>query len=153
MEKNIDIAENDAKQYIVVKIGSEQYGIDISYIDNIVRMQKITRVPKIQTYFKGVINLRGEIVPVMSVRKKMNLDDDVITNASRIIILKLEEKGTIGIIVDEVKEVVTLCTDEIDKTSGSKDGKAMFINGVGKHGDELISLFEISSIIEEKENA
>ena len=134
MEKNIDIAENDAKQYIVVKIGSEQYGIDISYIDNIVRMQKITRVPKIQTYFKGVINLRGEIVPVMSVRKKMNLDDDVITNASRIIILKLEEKGTIGIIVDEVKEVVTLCTDEIDKTSGSKDGKAMFINGVGKHG-------------------
>ena len=140
MEKNIDIAENDAKQYIVVKIGSEQYGIDISYIDNIVRMQKITRVP-------------GEIVPVMSVRKKMNLDDDVITNASRIIILKLEEKGTIGIIVDEVKEVVTLCTDEIDKTSGSKDGKAMFINGVGKHGDELISLFEISSIVEEKENA
>ena len=113
MEKNIDIAENDAKQYIVVKIGSEQYGIDISYIDNIVRMQKITRVPKIQTYFKGVINHRGEIVPVMSVRKKMNLDDDVITNASRIIILKLEEKGTIGIIVDEVKEVVTLCTDEI----------------------------------------
>ena len=153
MEKNIDIAENDAKQYIVVKIGSEQYGIDISYIDNIVRMQKITRVPKIQTYFKGVINLRGEIVPVMSVRKKMNLDDDVITNASRIIILKLEEKGTIGIIVDEVKEVVTLCTDEIDKTSGSKDGKAMFINGVGKHVDELISLFEISAIVEEKENA
>ena len=153
MEKNIDIAENDAKQYIVVKIGSEQYGIDISYIDNIVRMQKITRVPKIQTYFKGVINLRGEIVPVMSVRKKMNLDDDVITNASRIIILKLEEKGTIGIIVDEVKEVVTLGTDEIDKASGSKDGKAMFINGVGKPGDELISLFEISAIVEEKENA
>ena len=153
MEKNIDIAENDAKQYIVVKIGSEQYGIDISYIDNIVRMQKITRVPKIQTYFKGVINLRGEIVPVMSVRKKMNLDDDVITNASRIIILKLEEKGTIGIIVDEVKEVVTLGTDEIDKASGSTDGKAMFINGVGKHGDELISLFEISAIVEEKENA
>ena len=122
MEKNIDIAENDAKQYIVVKIGSEQYGIDISYIDNIVRMQKITRVPKIQTYFKGVINLRGEIVPVMSVRKKMNLDDDVITNASRIIILKLEEKGTIGIIVDEVKEVVTLCTDEIDKTSSDYKG-------------------------------
>mgnify|MGYP000081566916 CR=1 FL=1 len=54
---------------------------------------------------------------------------------------------------DEVKEVVTLCTDEIDKTSGSKDGKAMFINGVGKHGDELISLFEISAIVEEKENA
>ena len=154
MEKNIDIAENDAKQYIVVKIGSEQSGIDISYIDNIVRMQKITRVPKIQTYFKGVINLRGEIVPVMSVRKKMNLDDDVITNASRIIILKLEEKGTIGIIVDEVKEVVTLGTNEIDKVSGDmKNAKVSFIDGIGKNGDELISLLDIHSIIEEKENA
>ena len=154
MAEQLETVENIRKQYIVVKIGNEQYGIDISYIDNIVRMQKITRVPKIQTYFKGVINLRGEIVPVMSVRKKMNLDDDVITNASRIIILKLEEKGTIGIIVDEVKEVVTLGTDEIDKVSGDmKNAKVSFIDGIGKNGDELISLLDIHSIIEEKENA
>ena len=153
MEKNIDTAtEKDAKQYIVVKLGSEQYGIDISYIDNIVRMQKITRVPKVQTYFKGVINLRGEIVAVMSARKKMDLEDDVITNASRIIILKLENKDAIGIIVDEVKEVVTLNDEEIDATRG-KDGKEMFINGVGKHENELISLFDINALVEEKENA
>ena len=71
---NLETTEKESKQYIVVMVGSEQYGIDISYIDNIVRMQKITRVPKVQTYFKGVINLRGEVVPVMSVRKKMGLD-------------------------------------------------------------------------------
>lgn len=153
MEKNIDTVDKDAKQYIVVKIGNEQYGIDISYIDTIVRMQKITRIPKVQCYFKGVINLRGEIVPVMSARKKMDLEDDVITNSSRIIILKLEEKGTIGIIVDEVKEVVTLNDDEIDKVTGKHEKKDTFINGVGKHGDELISLFEINAIIDEKENA
>lgn len=146
---NLDIIENDSKQYIVVKIGSEQYGIDISYIDNIVRMQKITRVPKAQKHFKGVINLRGEIVPVMSIRLKMKLDDDIFTNASRIIILKLEEKGMLGIIVDEVKEVVTLTNDEVEKSSG----KGSFINGVGKHGEELISLFDINAIVEEKENA
>ena len=70
MEKNIDIAENDAKQYIVVKIGSEQYGIDISYIDQYCAYAENHTCSKIQTYFKGVINLRGEIVPVMSVRKK-----------------------------------------------------------------------------------
>ena len=87
---------------------SEKYGIDISYVDNIVRMQKITRVPKAQAYFKGIINLRGEIVPVMSIRIKMGLEDDVFTNAARIIILKIEEKGSIGVIVDEVKEVVNL---------------------------------------------
>lgn len=146
---DLDIMENDSKQYIVVKIGNEQYGIDISYIDTIVRMQKITRVPKAQRHFKGVINLRGEIVPVMSIRLKMKLEDDEFTNASRIIILKLEEKGMLGVIVDEVKEVVTLSSNEVEKSSG----KGSFINGVGKHGEELISLFDINAIVEEKENA
>ena len=134
-------------QYIVVQIGNEKYGIDIKYIDNIVRMQKITRVPKVQSYFKGVINLRGEIVPVMSIRKKMGLPEDVITDASRIIIIKLEEKGSIGVIVDEVKEVITLNMAEVEKTTA----KDSFINGIGKNGEELISLFEISAIVEEKE--
>ena len=146
---DLDIMENDSKQYIVVKIGNEQYGIDISYIDTIVRMQKITRVPKAQRHFKGVINFRGEIVPVMSIRLKMKLADDEFTNASRIIILKLEEKGMLGVIVDEVKEVVTLSSNEVEKSSG----KGSFINGVGKHGEELISLFDINAIVEEKENA
>ena len=153
MADYLEVVEKETKQYIVVKIGSEQYGIDISYIDNIVRMQKITRVPKAQTYFKGVINLRGEVVPVMSIRKKMDLEDDVITNSSRIIILKLEEKGMLGIIVDEVKEVVTLSEDEIERNSGKNNKQGMFINGIGKNGDELISLLEISAIVEEKENA
>ncbi len=153
MAYEVDVAEKDVKQYIVVKIGSEQYGIDISYVDTIVRMQKITRVPKAQSYFKGIINLRGEIAAVMSIRNKMGLEDDVFTNASRIIILKLEEKGAIGIIVDEVKEVMTLSEDEIDKAVNSpKDGRGNFINGIGKNGDELVSLFEINSIVEEKES-
>ena len=153
MAEAIETTENIKKQYIVVKIGSEQYGIDISYVDTIVRMQKITRVPKVQSYFKGIINLRGEIVPVMSVRKKMSLADDVFTNASRIIILKLEQQGSLGIIVDEVKEVVTLGNDQIDKAAyNAKDDNNNLINGIGKNGDELISLFDINSIIDEKES-
>ena len=151
MAEAIKTTESVKKQYIVVKIGSEQYGIDISYVDNIVRMQKITRVPKAQTYFKGIINLRGEIVPVMSVRKRMGLDDDVFTNASRIIILKIEQQGALGIIVDEVKEVVTLGADQIDKVAYNKKmDKDTFINGIGKNGEELISLFNINSIIGEE---
>ena len=117
MAAKIETMENDKKQYIVITFGNEQYGIDISYVDNIVRMQKITRVPKAQPYFKGVINLRGEVVPVMSLRLKMGLEDDVFTNTSRIIILKIEQKGVLGIIVDEVKEVVTLGSEEIDKVA------------------------------------
>ncbi len=153
MAGNISVAEDGRKQFIVVKIGSEQYGIDISYVDNIVRMQKITRVPKAQAYFKGIINLRGEIVPVMSIRTKMDLEPDVFTDVTRIIILKLEEHGVLGVIVDEVKEVVTLGPDEIDKVAyDAKNSKSNFINGVGKHGEELISLFDTNSIIDETEN-
>ena len=154
MAEQLETVENIRKQYIVVKIGNEQYGIDISYVDNIVRMQKITRAPRVQNFLKGIINLRGEIVPVMSLRIRMELEEDVFTNASRIIILKIEQQSALGIIVDEVKEVVTLGTNEIDKVSGDmKNAKVSFIDGIGKNGDELISLLDIHSIIEEKENA
>lgn len=148
------VATTDAekKQYIVVKIGSEQYGIDISYIDNIVRMQKITRVPKAQTYFEGIINLRGEVVPVMSIRLRMGLMEEEFTNNTRIIIVKLEEHDSVGIIVDAVKEVVELSEQEIDSYNpDTKDEKSDFIKGIGKHNDELISLLEINAVIEEKE--
>ena len=115
-------------------------------------MSKITRVPKVQSYFKGVMNLRGEIVPVMSIRKKMGLPDDVITDASRIIILKVEEKGSLGVVVDQVREVITLNMAEVDKTAiGARNVKDTFINGIGKNGEELISLFEINAILEERE--
>ncbi len=149
MEENK--VEFNSTQYIVVKIGNEQFGIDISYVDNIVRMQKITRVPKAQSYFYGVINLRGVIMPVMSIRRKMKLDDDEFKNTTRIIIIKMEQ-ALIGIIVDEVKEVVTLENDDIEKvTFDSKDERSTFINGIGKHDEELISLLDINSVITEKE--
>lgn len=139
--------EVETIQYIVIRMGKEQYGIDIRNVDNIVRMQHITRVPKVPAYLKGVINLRGEVIPVMSLRLKMGIEEDTITRATRIIILKLEQQGNVGIIVDEVKEVVTLKTTDIEKVShGAQDEKASFINGVGKHQNELISLLELSAV-------
>lgn len=141
-------------QYIVIRLGEEQYGIDIKYIDNIVRMQHITRVPKVANYLKGVINLRGEVIPVMSIRLKMSLPADEITRATRIIILKLEQQGNVGIIVDEVKEVVTLDTTQIEKVSyDSKEEKVYFINGIGKYDGGLISLLDLNSVTFDKENA
>ena len=149
-----DSTEKETKQYIVVQIGSEKYGIDIGYIATIVRMSKITRVPKAQVYFPGIINLRGEVVPVMSIRTKMGLESDVYTNTTRIIILKIEDRGMLGVIVDAVCEVVTLATDEVEPNNvHSNHTKDNFINGIGKNGDQLISLLEINAIIEEKDNA
>ena len=140
----------DTRQYIVVSIGNEQYGIDIQYIDNIVRMQRITRVPKAQRYFKGVINLRGEIIPVMSLRLRFNLEPDEYTNATRIIILKLESQYPVGVIVDEVKEVINLGSDNIEKTTND-DEKSSYLSGIGKHGDSLISLLNIAGVVGEKD--
>ncbi len=143
----------DSVQYIVIRLGDEQYGIDISYIDNIVRMQNITRVPKMPAYLLGVINLRGEVIPVMSLRRKMSLPDDEYTRTTRIIILKLESQGNVGVIVDEVKEVVTLTSEDIDKVQhNKKDSGTNFVSGVGKHGNELISILDLNTLTLE-ENA
>lgn len=140
------------KQYITINIGSEQYGINIKYVDNIVRMQKITRVPKAQDYFVGVINLRGEILPVMSLRRKFELDDDVYTNNTRIIIVKLEQQGMVGLIVDSVKEVVNLDDSDIEKANLSlAEGGQAYISAVGKMGNNLISLLNLQAVIIDKE--
>ena len=139
-----------AVQYIVVRIGNEQYGINIKYIDNIVRNQKITRVPKTQTYYKGVINLRGEIIPVMSIRLKLGLEDDEFTDKTRIIIVKIEG-ATIGVIVDQVREVVTLDDDNTEKITRTSrdDASSGYISSIGKSKGELISLLDIVGLIVE----
>jgi Chemotaxis signal transduction protein len=152
-ELKVDL-RNETTQFIIVRLGEEQYGIDIKYVDNIVRMQHITRVPKVQPYLKGVINLRGEVIPVMSIRVKMDLPADEYTKSTRIIILKLEQQGNIGIIVDEVKEVVTLDHSQIEKIAyESKEEKDNFIFAIGKYADGgLISLLDLNAVVLEKES-
>ncbi len=143
---------HETTQFIVIQLGEEQYGVDIKYIDNIVRMQHITRVPKVPEYLKGVINLRGEVIPVMSIRLKMDLPEDEITKDTRIIILKLEVHGMIGIVVDQVKEVVTLQNEQIEKVSyDGKDERVNYIVGIGKYDGGLISLLDLNSVIVERE--
>lgn len=144
-EQNSVISE--PVQYIVIRLGEEQYGIDIRNIENIVRMQTITRIPKMPAFLKGVINMRGEVIPVISMRLKMGLPEDEITKSTRIIVLKLEQEGNVGFIVDEVKEVVTLTPEETEKLiNNTKDEQASLISAVGKHNGELISLFDLNAI-------
>jgi purine-binding chemotaxis protein CheW len=141
-------------QYIIIKIDDEQYGINIKFIDNIVRMQQITRVPKVDDYLKGVINIRGEIVPVMSVRMKMGLSEDVITGKSRIIILKTGEGDLVGIIVDQVNQVLTLDSNNVEKVRyDDKKGKseASFVNGVGHYDGGLVSILDLDAVVSEKD--
>jgi purine-binding chemotaxis protein CheW len=140
-------------QYIVIKIDDEEYGINIKFIDNIVRMQQITRVPKVDDYLKGVINIRGEIVPVMSVRMKMGLTEDEITNKSRIIILKTEGGDLVGIIVDQVNQVLTLGSNSIEKMrydDKKEKANAGFVSGVGHYDGGLVSILDLEAVVSEK---
>ena len=135
-------------QYIVLKIGNEQYGIDIKYVDNIIHMSSITRVPKVASYIKGVINVRGEVIPVMNIRTKMCLPEEEYTKSTRIVIVKSEQHGFVGLIVDAVREVVTLEVDSIEKMSYDRTGD-MFVTGVGKHMGSLISLLDLNEVLAE----
>ena len=144
---NEDNSSIETAQYIVLRLGEEQYGINIQSIDNIVRMQTITRIPKMPDYLLGVINMRGEVIPVVSMRLKMGLEKGEITKQTRIIVLKLEQEGNVGFLVDEVKEVVTLTSNEIESlTYQSQEEKSGLISAVGKHNGELISLVDLNAV-------
>ena len=137
----------DYQQFIVIKFDLEQFGINIQYITNIIRMSRITRVPNAPYYIKGVINLRGEIIPVMSTRLKFGLKDDEITDATRIIIVNMENHA-IGLMVDEVLEVIQLTEDQIDKIKGDTSEEASkYVYAVGKLGEELVTLLNIEELI------
>ena len=156
MEEIMDLQQEefDQVQYIVIRYGEEVFGIDIKYVDNIVRMQRITRVPNVASHIRGVLNLRGEVIPVISLRIKMGLEPDEITKTTRIIIIKLESGDSIGVLVDEVLEVIMLDSSQIEKVGyNSKEAVASFLFGVGKdeERDRLISLLDVNATFGEKE--
>ena len=141
------VKSGKVKQYIVVRLGHEEYGINIEYVQNIVRMTRVTRVPKAPYFIKGVINLRGEIIPIMSVRLKFGLEADEYTNTTRIIIIKVEGNA-IGLLVDQVKEVIPLTEDDIEKVAKDvNDEKAAYVSGVGKTDEGIITLLNIKGFI------
>ena len=148
--KKNQMPEKEKRQYITLNIGKEQYGIDIGYVESIVRMQKITRVPKSLDYIKGVINLRGEIIPVMSLRKRFGLDEASYDRKTRIVIVKIHPQAPMGIIVDSVREVVDFTDDDIDRiATDENDNESKYIVGVGrvKNSNMLVSLLNIINVI------
>lgn len=140
----------EVTQYIKIRLGDEFFGIDIKHIDNIVRMQHITRVPKSENYIKGVINLRGVVIPVFSLRLKMGLPEIEENKSNRIIILKVDG-DLVGIIVDEVKEVVNIADNDVEKVyRDASDPIQNFLLGVGKENGYLVSLLDINEVLSEK---
>jgi len=141
------------EQLVVFTLANETYGIDISAVNEIIRMQDITEVPRTPDFVEGVINLRGRIVPVIDLRKRFGLEVAEKTQASRIIVVEMDEV-TVGMIVDSVSEVLRLPKENIEPTPPMVSGvDSAYLRGVGKWNDRLIILLDINKVLykEEKE--
>ncbi|HOJ09602.1 MAG TPA: chemotaxis protein CheW [Clostridiales bacterium] len=128
-------------------LGTQEYGIDISFISTIVENNySITRVPGTSDCMKGVINLRGDIVPVMDLRTRINLPGVEDTQETKIIIVNMEEYS-VGIKVDQVNKVIEINKSTIEKVSGiSGEDSSDFFSGLVKCDDRLIILLDIEEI-------
>jgi purine-binding chemotaxis protein CheW len=141
------VQEFETKQFIVFSLGEERFGIDSLKITTIDRMKTITRVPKTPNYIRGVINLRGDIIPVMDLRAKFNLLPAEETEDTRIIILKLEEIS-IGVIVDQVLQTIQLGGDAIESASSLINSAASdYIFGIGKVDGEIVTLLNFEKLV------
>ncbi len=138
----------DTAKYVVFKLSNEDYGIGIQWVYTIEKTMKVTRVPKAPKCIKGVVNLRGEIVPVMSLRERFNLEKSEETEETRIVIVKAGE-FQVGIIVDIVEEVVQLNEEMIENVANLGGDISMdYILGVGKADDKVITLLNVEKLLD-----
>lgn len=137
----------DSTKFVKIRLDKEWYGIPIAIVENIVRMQRITRVPGSEVWIKGVINLRGKVVPVYSLRLKMGMEEGEEQRSTRIIILRVEGDD-VGMIVDEVREVVSVRNEDVEQMyPDSTNPYSSYLYGVGKIGEDLITLLDMFEVL------
>ncbi|WP_138493956.1 chemotaxis protein CheW [Paenibacillus pinistramenti] len=137
---------------IVFKLGTEEYGIDVDKVETIERMLPITRVPKTYSFVKGVVNLRGVVIPVIDLRGRFGLPETENTDQTRIIIVSVEDMQ-VGFIVDSANDVIDLDTDLIDSPPEVVGGvKAKYLDGVARISEErLLIMLNLSEVLNKSE--
>ncbi|EGO63172.1 chemotaxis protein CheW [Acetonema longum] len=134
-------------QLVVFKLGREEYGFNILQVQEIKKMTDITRVPNTPEYVKGVINLRGSVLPVIDLKKRLGLAEGDYSDTSRIIIVKVDEVH-VGMVVDAVTEVTAISQDHIEPPYVvSSEVGINYISGVGKLDNRLLILLNVASIV------
>ena len=149
-EENEDTLRN---MYLTFRLGNEDYGIEIRYVTEIVGMQKITEVPDMPLFVKGVVNLRGQVIPVLDMRLRFNMEPRDYDERTCIIVVNINS-SQVGLVVDTVNEVRNINDDQISpppRTAGASS--AQYIQGMGKVGEEVIILLEGQRLLFEQEMA
>ncbi len=146
-----------AGKYLTFHLAGEVYGLPILKVQEIIRMMKITRVPRAPGFVLGVVNLRGKVIPIINMRSKFGLEVVEDTERTCIIVVQVVHKGrliTLGVVVDEVSEVMNLSVDQISKTppmGASVDTE--FIMGMGRMESNVIMLLDLDKAFSAEELA
>lgn len=145
------MAEEQAKelQLVVFRIGDEEFGVEINQVREIVRLVQITYLPKSLPFIEGVVNLRGQIVAVIDLAKRLGISSGVRGEQSRIVVAEAQG-NTVGMIVDSVSEVVRLPYKNIEEISSlmpTTEVSEHFIRGVGKLKDSLLVLLDLNKTL------
>jgi len=143
---SVDVGHAE-KQLVVFDLASELYGVDIGVVREIIRMQKLTRVPESAAYFEGVINLRGKIIPVIDLRKRLGQPISEQDNDTLIVVVDVNEHD-IGVIVDAVAEVLRISADSIEPTTSViTTSDSQYLLGIAKLEDKLIILLDLEQAL------
>jgi purine-binding chemotaxis protein CheW len=138
---------SDTIQVVSFKLGSEEYGVDIAQVQEINRMVAVTHVPRAPQFMEGVINLRGQLIPIIDLRARFGMPRAEHTKSTRIVVTEIGAKR-VGMVVDSVSEVLRLPTDQIEDAPEMITGvDTEYIRGVGKIEDRLIILLDLAKII------
>ncbi|MBN2658593.1 MAG: chemotaxis protein CheW [Spirochaetales bacterium] len=147
---NVDITN----QFVVFSVGEEEYGIPILSVQEITSMPQMTRIPGVPDFIPGIINLRGNIIPLYELRKKFDLEDRGIDSSTIVIIAQIDEdsKRTVGFIVDTVSDVLSINPADLSDTPQfSTEVDTQFIEKIGRIGNRMIIIIDLGSILSEKE--
>ena len=135
-------------QVAAFKLLKEEYGVNILNVQEIKGLTDITRVPFAPDYIKGVINLRGSVLPVIDLKRRIGLEDAPYTDATRIIIMKIGE-FSIGMIVDAVTEVLTISGRDINPAKDVSDSTSnRFVSSIGNIDARLIIMLNLDEIVD-----
>lgn len=140
-----------AGKYLTFELAPEIYGLEILKVQEIIGIMKVTQVPKMPNFIKGIINLRGKVIPVVDLRLKFNLPDAEITDKTCIIVVQVareDAKIVMGLVVDQVSEVLDIKEDQLEDAPSF--GVAMstdFLLGIGKIEDKVIMLINVDQVL------
>ncbi|MDD3268282.1 MAG: chemotaxis protein CheW, partial [Syntrophomonadaceae bacterium] len=142
-ELRIDLPDDEYEEdsledkYLTFVLNNEEYGIEIRYVTEIIGMQNISQVPDVNDFVKGVINLRGKVIPVIDIRLRFHLEERAYDNRTCVIVINIDEQ-VVGVIVDRVVEVLGIPRSEVEAPPKIMAGRSShFIQGMGKVGERV----------------